>query len=214
MEVGNRTWVVRSGELVFIPAGIQHRMLASCSGEMHTSWLMVNWERSGIPLRFVPEPYVIRNPERWKTMIHLAGKVQEKERTLKQVAELQIGLLDFLAKGVVDRVQETKLDPRIGKALREMRSNLATTHNVKTLAACAGLSISRFHEVFVDQIGESPIQHLKTLRIRQAMDLLSHTHLPQIEIAERCGFHSLAYFSRCFRESTGTPPGRFRKGES
>jgi len=107
---------------------------------------------------------------------------------------------------------ESELDPRISKALLLMRSNLSAEHGVKSLAGHAGFSPSRFHEVFVEQVGESPIQHLKTLRVRQAMELLNHTGLPQIEIAERCGFHSLAYFSRCFRAATAFPPGRFRKG--
>ncbi|MCG8391281.1 MAG: AraC family transcriptional regulator [Cytophagales bacterium] len=60
-------------------------------------------------------------------------------------------------------------------------------------------------------LGVSPTQWLKAERIAYARRLIETTHESITQIALECGFESLSYFHRCFRELSGTTPLQMRK---
>ncbi len=47
-------------------------------------------------------------------------------------------------------------------------------------------------------------------RVRRACELLRATHLGMAEIADRCGFHDVFYFSAAFKKATGKSPKAYR----
>ena len=49
------------------------------------------------------------------------------------------------------------------------------------------------------------------VRIELAKFYLANYSLPVAEVAERCGFFNVYYFSRCFRRHVGCPPSRFHR---
>lgn len=53
-------------------------------------------------------------------------------------------------------------------------------------------------------------QYIRTLRIEKAVSLLSNKDLTLAEIAFNCGFADQSHFIRCFKESMGTTPLKFR----
>ena len=52
---------------------------------------------------------------------------------------------------------------------------------------------------------------MKQYRIQQAARLLAETREKVSEIAERCGFQDMSYFTRAFREEKGCVPTQYRK---
>jgi transcriptional regulator GlxA family with amidase domain len=46
------------------------------------------------------------------------------------------------------------------------------------------------------------------VRLQKAIELLRTTSLPVSEVAFDCGFHSVAYFSKCFHDYFGFSPGK------
>lgn len=63
---------------------------------------------------------------------------------------------------------------------------------------------------FKEQVGYSPKQYLRLLRLAYAKELMETTDLPVAEAAVRAGFADVNHFIRSFRETYGVPPGKWR----
>jgi AraC-like DNA-binding protein len=72
----------------------------------------------------------------------------------------------------------------------------------------SGLKTTRAHELFRSFFGASPKQVLLTQRLEMARHLLREGLAPRA-IAETCGFHGRADFTRAFRRRFGMPPTRW-----
>ena len=59
--------------------------------------------------------------------------------------------------------------------------------------------------------GQSPADFIRTIRLRQARDLLARHAGNVSEIAFRVGFNNLSYFARCFKDEFGVSPSDFLK---
>jgi len=119
-------------------------------------------------------------------------------------------LLDFLA----SKGRTPRFDPgmeRLLPALEYARRHLADHIVVGDLARKAGLSVPRFHVEFKKHFGESPVDHLRKIRLSKASTLLRGTDLLLEEIASRTGFCSQFHFSREFKKAYGEPPSIYRR---
>jgi len=58
--------------------------------------------------------------------------------------------------------------------------------------------------------GKNPTQYIRSLRLRQALELLQTTRLSVSEVAYRVGFNDPNYFSRAFQKAYGTVPTEVR----
>lgn len=65
--------------------------------------------------------------------------------------------------------------------------------------------------VFKRETGQSVFTYVREIRLNQAKTLLLNPALTQSEIAQQCGFHSLSFFSRIFRQHVGMPPSHYRR---
>src|SRR5215208_6434510 len=83
--------------------------------------------------------------------------------------------------------------------------------SVSDIAARAGLSASRFSQVFSNRFGRPPHQFLLHLRVQRAQDLLHHTSLTMREISGQCGFSDVHHFAKTFKRLSGQTPGAYRR---
>lgn len=90
-----------------------------------------------------------------------------------------------------------------------MEKNYREHITVETLAELSGYSASHFSRQFSRVYGTSPIQYLNSVRVLHAKNLLSTDQYSMAEIAQKCGFSNVYYFSRCFKQLTGTTPGKW-----
>lgn len=67
------------------------------------------------------------------------------------------------------------------------------------------------NRLMLTQTGKSIHQHLLSIRLDAAKELLVSSELSMNEVAERCGFSCIAVFSAFFKGRTGIPPTTFRK---
>ncbi len=102
-------------------------------------------------------------------------------------------------------------DPRIRRALRRIREEPGGALDTPALARVAGLSPSRFAELFRGATGMTPHEAVRAERVAHAQRLLSHTFLEIALIAERCGFADRYHFSRVFKQVAGFAPAEYRK---
>ena len=62
--------------------------------------------------------------------------------------------------------------------------------------------------------GLSPTDYLRQQRLRHAAQMLRTTSLLVSQVAEACGFTSLSYFSRSFKEEYGVQPKQYQMGRN
>lgn len=73
------------------------------------------------------------------------------------------------------------------------------------------VSASHLSKVFSQETGQTFIEFLTSVRIRQAMVLLQTTSEKSYEIAHRVGYNDAHYFSNLFKKATGMTTKDFRK---
>jgi transcriptional regulator GlxA family with amidase domain len=101
-------------------------------------------------------------------------------------------------------------DPAIAKALALIHERPNSPWSVEGLARQVAQSRATFARRFAELVGESPGLYLTRWRMCLATKLLSETALSLDEIAGRVGYETAAAFSKAFRRSQGSAPGRFR----
>ncbi|AOK55183.1 AraC family transcriptional regulator [Burkholderia stagnalis] len=93
----------------------------------------------------------------------------------------------------------------IGDVLRTIDASFAQPLNLDTLAAVAGLSVSRFTARFRGEVGLSPHRYLCLVRVRRAQDLLRAGLAPSV-VATEVGFFDQSHLCRHFRRVLGITP--------
>lgn len=99
--------------------------------------------------------------------------------------------------------------PQLAKAIVAMHDEPATPWTLETLATRAGMSRSRFAEVFSQIVGETPAAYLAQYRITLAQQALLRGEGLE-RIAQQVGYGSAAALSRAFSSALGTSPSRWK----
>lgn len=102
---------------------------------------------------------------------------------------------------------------RIKTMLNFIHNHYAEELDTAAIAQSAMVSASECLRCFHNTIRITPIQYLKQYRIQRAARLLATTDLKIMDIAARCGFQEMSYFSRTFRQIMGCLPREYRRKE-
>lgn len=109
------------------------------------------------------------------------------------------------------RNPQSRLLLRIADAISHIEQNYGEPIALDELVEISGMSRRNFIRSFEASMGCPPITYLIRLRIRKARELLQRDEVSITEIALSVGFSDSNYFSRQFRELTGTTPSAYRK---
>ena len=85
---------------------------------------------------------------------------------------------------------------------------------VSELAREMGMSRSNLHRKVKSTAKISVSQFIRQERLKQAMELLKQTSSTASEVAYKVGFGSVTYFTKCFHDYYGFPPGEVGQRES
>ena len=102
-------------------------------------------------------------------------------------------------------------DAQICKAILAINENPAWPWTLTNLSEKAHLSRSVFAERFFQACGMPPIEFLTIWRMYLARQWLEQERASVMNVAERCGYESVAAFSKAFKRIMGVGPGQFRK---
>ncbi|MBE7066885.1 MAG: helix-turn-helix transcriptional regulator [Ruminococcaceae bacterium] len=72
-----------------------------------------------------------------------------------------------------------------------------------------GISPSRFRTIFKSQLNQAPMSYLIDYRISQARKLLASGKYTVSEVSYMVGYDDVHYFSRLFKQKTGSAPSEF-----
>jgi AraC-like DNA-binding protein len=105
-------------------------------------------------------------------------------------------------------------DVRISRAVAAIHHDPTKNWSVESLASIAGMSRSRFAQLFLATAGEPPLRYIHRWRLAMAFDLLRGSNLPVSEVAHAIGYESEAAFSRAYKTMFGTTPRDVRQAIS
>lgn len=91
-----------------------------------------------------------------------------------------------------------------------MHSQISKPVRLEEFAGKAGLSVSRFSEIFREQVHQSPLSYFTQLKIRAACRLLDLTGKSIKVVGQETGYSDPYYFSRVFKKVMGISPDKYR----
>jgi len=219
---GDKDYVCRAGDVAILSPGTPHDYRTSAPEQ---SWDF-QWAH------FVPRPHWAQwlqftETERGFVHLHIADDAVRARigAAFGRVVADSVGqgaLTEELALNALEEIvlllqrtdpggERQPVDPRISQTLEAMARNLADDITVQSLAKLVHLSPSRLAHLFKEQTGDSVMETVQKMRLRQAARLLEYTQRHVSDIAGDVGFHSLYYFSRQFSAFYGMSPTAYRK---
>lgn len=105
----------------------------------------------------------------------------------------------------------SKLSDLIRAGLEYMKHNFTSSDlSLSTVADHINISASYFSSLFRQETGVTFIEHLTSLRIERAKELMVATDLRNNQIAYEVGYTDPNYFGKIFRRQVGVTPSQFR----
>ena len=108
---------------------------------------------------------------------------------------------------LLDKIEPTSTvtDPRINRALEDIRQHYSENLTLEQLAHTAGLEKNYFIRLFRRSLNQTPYQYLKTYRFNLALAMLKQGQ-PVSDVALHVGYSDLSAFSHAFRRLYGFYP--------
>lgn len=152
----------------------------------------------------------VEHPEQILALLQKAEllKGEEERRDLLLLSTLY-QLCDAVA--AVREKSYSRRDERVLAARSYMDRHYAASDCLAGAVAVSQLSARRFNDRFKQSFLTTPNRYLTLRRIEEAKTLLELQSLSVGEVAERCGFSDVYYFSKVFRRLTGTSPSRWKQ---
>lgn len=221
-----RSELIRTGEAFLtapnVPLAIEH-LCDPKSGRMKSRWIHFNFVvYNAINLASIFE-FPLRIEAQWADKF---GEIAEQMFALRNSTDAQslksaasINELAFaVLRLLIEYLESTGIVPRIDPGVMRLlpvleyaRRHLDQKFDVASLARKVNLSVPRFHVEFKRLFGDSPLEHLRKMRLSKASDMLRVGNLSLDEIAQRTGFCNQFHFSREFKKCYGYSPSAFRK---
>jgi AraC-like DNA-binding protein len=217
-----RRWKADPGELIVLPAGVRHRVdVASASEVRH--WAHVNYFIEGevdlfsileIPVKVASDigrevGEVIRQ---WVSEQHLLPTDPLRRAVNQQAFALRLlAMVACICRVKADAEERIAGRQRLNPVIQHMKHHLKETMRRDELARIAGLSPAQFHVVFSSIMQTTPMDYLRTLRLRQAQRLLLTTADPVKEIAAQSGYEDPFVFCKFFKRTCGLSPSEYRE---
>ena len=132
------------------------------------------------------------------------------QRNLSSIFEYLTLHFNELPRTEATRVQ-LHTQVRVQQMLAFIYAHYAEALTLSDIADAASISRSEAGRCFQTYMGCSPVDALIRHRLQKAHGMLHDTSLTLQEIANACGFHSVNYFSRQFRQYYGYAPSQARK---
>ena len=107
-----------------------------------------------------------------------------------------------------------EIPQRITQVMQYVAANYADSAlTVQKIAAEFGYHPNYISQIFKESTDKTLRDYLTHYRIRMAKNLLRTTELDVGTIGWKCGFNSVSYFIKVFRQHTGMTPHKFQKSQ-
>ncbi len=102
----------------------------------------------------------------------------------------------------------------IGKALQIVEENIGNPEfSVEELSVCVGMSRGHLYKKLLSITGKTPIEFIRTMRLKRAVQLLQKSQKNVSEVAYEVGFNSPKIFAKYFREEFHMSPSEYLRSQ-
>ena len=96
--------------------------------------------------------------------------------------------------------------------MKVINENLSNPQlNIETLAQEIGISRTHLYRSMKEITGLNPSDFVRTIRLRQAAELLKDKNLNITQVAYSVGFSSQTHFSSAFKKQYGISPTKYKE---
>ncbi len=204
----------RAGDVLIMEPGqvVRHGPRPDAAEGFRNDWVYIGGDGFAELLTAYPLPrntaFSVGQPQALRRYIEGI----KKEMTLKLegcrdkmnciVTEMVIDLYRMYSRTETFRTAET----RLADARSDIIQNPRRDWTLASMAALCGYSPSRFSALYKKQFGCSPKSDLLKTRLELAEKMLQYSTLSVTAVSESCGFHTIYYFSKYFKQATGYSP--------
>ena len=141
-----------------------------------------------------------------KTLSQITREITEKEREKEEIAKQKREQSDFAF--MASQIN----DATTARILKYVTDNIDTPDlKIDNIADAMGMSRSVLYTKIKQQLGMTPIDFVRHVRIMRACELLKDTDESLSSVAFAVGFSDAKYFSKVFKRETGIVPTEYRE---
>jgi len=226
IQMGEKTIVAETGDVVILPTGKTHSLL-NHPDMPDVKLICGDFQLQSVSLSYINFclPDIVHLTQsmfaRENGMLEIFSLIKHEANSIDVGSEIaantltsyvMIHIIRYIMNNVpLDQgVLGALSDQKISKALNAFHDNIGDEWTVQGLASIAGMSRASFSEHFKKQVGETPIAYITRWRMDHARELLRHTNKKVFDIAKSCGYQNESAFSRAFKSQYGKAPSECR----
>lgn len=215
VQIYDQTVTAGPGDLMLIPAWVEHSCCLSESGYARKVWCHFTLRGASGKFfeQFVMPPVIhVQNKNLIKRLFKQMLNAQDLPSPQKElsVTTAVCSMVQYYFEQSKAATREIASD-RVKQVIEYIEHHYAENLTLEQLAQIAGYSTTHLSKCFHDVTGMPPIRYLSHVRIEQAKHLLQYSDDPIGRIMEQCGFTDAAYFSRIMKKTLGYSPQNYRE---
>jgi AraC-like DNA-binding protein len=226
LEIADEHLDAGPGDLLFVPAGTQHRDVFEPHDDFEVFLVQFHWAAADAFFAEVSSPLLRRLPEETRAdALRVIDQFRDESAWSADLdtalARVRLhGLLLLILRGVrrlnaspeTDREDVSRQHRLMLDARRYLDSHYNRMITLDAMAEKLGVSTHYLSRVFNQESGFTLVSYLTALRMKKAKLLLKERRLNISEVAYAVGFETSGYFSRVFRRHVGVSPTEYRRG--
>jgi AraC-like DNA-binding protein/mannose-6-phosphate isomerase-like protein (cupin superfamily) len=210
LEVEDRQWLLPPQRAAFIRSGVAHRVRS----EQVTSLRTIYFAPRAIPFDVASPCAVFAIDALARELVAYSARWgpsrSPSDPTANAVFRAVVALLpEWISNGLALSLPRPR-HPELERACDAVLARLDRPVGIADAARAAGVSPRTLARRFEDELQLGFREFLRRARLLRAMELLAAPGARIGQVAQACGFDSLAAFSRAFLDLTGERPKEFR----
>lgn len=196
---------VSAGQVLFVPIGHYRERLAGTENAVFTAIIVKHTCELPVNLPTVIESadtYDVKNCIDKITELYISSGSYSEEKI-----DCLVKYLFYLLAAPVNLDKKSRYTNDMKKYIE---NNFERKLSLEEIAASCHLSKSYASSIFRKETGMSINEYVISARIKQAGRMLRYTDESTADIAEKCGFCDIFYFSRAFKREKGVSPKDYR----
>ncbi len=211
-KVNGEYYEVNQGDLICIPKGSQRSATTDPDNPMETfsvNFQLYDTKGNDVELPFPLLSHVGTSEELLYLYNELTLVWLKKSPGFEiEARALVLMILHNYFKRFYYRNNVHNMDSRIQETIRYILSNLYNPIKVEELARNAGVTTAYFGTLFKKYTGSSVKEYINKMKINNAENILLSGEFSVKDVAYKCGFEDIFYFSKLFKRIKGYPPSK------
>lgn len=112
--------------------------------------------------------------------------------------------------GFVQSLRNLSYDDSIYRVQSYVQTHLSDEIHLEQVADAVGFSPAYLSRLFKEKTGTNFVAYVNQMRIDASKAELLSTDYSVAQVAQRCGFENVSYFTRVFKKLVGVTPAKFR----